>query len=98
MAGLLQWLSQHAMKWREIGTYLGFRLSELDNICGHSLLPSDWLREMLSQWLQWAPGDSRGSNSFATLEGLKTALSHVGLGVTAHNLKVLSEYVCQYIK
>ena len=90
MSSLLQQLSVHAMKWREIGTYLGFRPGELDNICGHSLLisPTDWLREMLSQWLQWAPGDSRGSKSFATLEDLKTALYQAGLGVTAHGLRV----------
>ena len=89
-ASLLQQLSVHALKWREIGTYLGFRPGELDNICGHSLLisPTDWLREMLSQWLQWAPGDSRGSNSFATLEGLKAALSQAGLGAIAYDLKV----------
>ena len=43
---------------------------------------------MLSQWLQWAPGDSRGSTSFATLEDLKTALNQAGLGATAHDLKV----------
>ena len=90
MASLLHQLSVHALKWREIGTYLGFRPGELDNISGHSLLisPTDWLREMLSQWLQWATGDSRGSTSFATLEGLKTALNQAGLGVAAHNLKV----------
>ena len=77
-------------KWRMIGTYLGFRPGELDNICGESLLhaPTDWLRDMLSQWLQWAPGDGRGSNNFATLEGLIAALNQAGLGATAHDLKV----------
>ena len=89
-ASLLQQLSVHALKWREIGTYLGFRPGELDNICGHSLLlsPIDWLRQMLAQWLQWAPGDSRGSTSFATLEDLKTALNQAGLGATAHDFKI----------
>ena len=89
-ASLLQQLSVHALKWREIGTYLGFRPGELDNICGHSLLlsPTDWLRQMLAQWLQWAPGDSRGSTSFATLEALKIAFNQAGLGATAHDFKI----------
>ena len=43
---------------------------------------------MLAQWLEWAPGDSRGSTSFATLEDLKAALYQAGLGATAHNLGV----------
>ena len=90
MSSLLHPLSEHAAKWREIGTYLGFRPGELATICGHSLLlsPTDWLQEMLSQWLQWAPGDSRGSKSFATLEDLKTALYQAGLGATAHDLNI----------
>ena len=90
MSSLLQQLSEHAAKWREIGTYLGFRPGELDNICGDLLLhtPTDWLQKMLSQWLQWAPKDGRGSNSFATLEDLKAALNQAGLGATAHDLKV----------
>ena len=90
MASLLRQLSVHALKWKEIGTYLGFRPGELDNICGHSLLisPTDWLQKMLAEWLQWAPGDSRGSKDYATLEDLKRALSQAGLGVTAFDLKV----------
>ena len=43
---------------------------------------------MLVQWLQWAPGDGRGSTSFATLEALKAAFSQAGLGATAHDLEV----------
>ena len=43
---------------------------------------------MLAQWLQWAPGDGRGSTSFATLEDLKAALNQARLGTTAHDLEV----------
>ena len=93
MSSLLHQLSEHAVKWREIGTYLGFRPGELDNICGHALRmsPTDWLQEMLAQWLQWAPADGRGSNNFATLEDLKTALYQAGLGATAHDLNIESD-------
>ena len=89
---LLKQLTKHASVWREIGTYLGFAQGELNNIQANQFLavnsPVSWLSAMLSQWLQWAPGDSRGSNSFATLEDLKSALSQARLGATAHDLKV----------
>ena len=92
-ASLIQQLSKDAAKWREIGIYLGFGTNELDIIqCKPALYtgaPTSWLQEIISQWLQWAPGDSRGSTSFATLENLKTALRHVGLGATAHDLKIM---------
>lgn len=50
--------------------------------------PRSWLREMLSQWLQWAPGDGRGSMSIATLESLKAALNMSGLGAAALDLRI----------
>ena len=88
---LLQQLKIHAAKWREIGTHLGFRPGELDNIHSNALhLSTDLtvycLTEVLTRWLQWAPGDNRGSNSFATLEALKAALIQAGLGAAAHSL------------
>ena len=91
-ASLIQQLSSDAAKWREIGIYLGFSANELNVIQSKPALfteaPTSWLQEILFQWLQWAPGDSRGSTSFATLENLKTTLSRAGLGATAHHLKV----------
>ena len=91
-ASLFQQLSQHAAKWRELGTYLGFKPGELDNIQDRPLLsskaPTSWLSTMLSEWLQWAPVDGRGSTSFATLEGLKAALGKAGLGAAAHDLNI----------
>ena len=54
-------LKAHAADWREIGSALGFLEGELDAIqSNHMLLaqsPMSFLRKMLSQWLQWAPGD-----------------------------------------
>jgi hypothetical protein len=80
-------LNDHASKWREIGTHLGFRQGELDNIQGKPSLftegPKAWLREMLREWLEWAPGDSRGSSSSASIECLKCALDKSGLAQTA---------------
>ena len=85
-------LSKHASKWRKIGMFLGFYDGELSNIeaCPHLMhcAPETWLHTMLTKWLQWAPGDSRGSTAFATLDGLKAALSKAGLGVAAHDLEI----------
>ena len=89
---LLEQLSRCAAKWREIGTNLGFKQGELDNIeCipAHSVstnAPNRNLCEMQTQWLEWAPGDARGSEDIATLEGLKRALFKLNLGRTAEGL------------
>ena len=89
---LLRQLKKHAAKWREIGTHLEFLPGELDNIEARPNLsqgaPVSWFGAMLQDWLQWAPSDSRGSTSFATLEALKGALNDAGLGATAHDLKL----------
>ena len=83
-------LIKHSDKWTEIASHLGFLPSEIKTIQADPLLftdaPASWFRTMLEQWLQWAPGDSRGSNGFATLEDLKEALTQAGLGVAAHDL------------
>ena len=87
-------LKYHASQWRDIGTYLGFRQSELDNVQARVLLlqgaPHSYLRAMLSEWLQWAPGDSRGStlSSGCTLKTLRSALRKCDLGETASSLSL----------
>ena len=84
---LLSKLNNHACRWRDIGMHLGFLHGELDNIQAKPLLlnegPKAWLREMLGEWLQWAPGDSRGSSSVALVDTLKVALNNSGLAATA---------------
>lgn len=45
-----------------------------------------YFRTMLAKWLQWAPGDGRGSKNFATYEALYLALNSTGLGATAYEL------------
>ena len=92
-AKLLSQLKVHAAKWTNIGTYLGFQQGELESIQSNLLLltrdpPQSYLNAMLSEWFQWAPNDSRGSEGFATLGALKKAVSQAGLGATAAELTV----------
>jgi hypothetical protein len=63
----------------------------MDNIQSNLVLltqspPNSFLIELLSQWLQWAPGDGRGSTGFATRESLRAALLKANLGQLAHQL------------
>ena len=62
---LLKQLQTHSAKWREIGSFLGFCSFELNEIQARPPLwsggPRSFLNAMLADWLQWAPGDSRGS-------------------------------------
>ena len=96
LSSILSILVKHATQWREIGAGLKFTEYELDNIENMPLLlhnaPMSWLRTILSKWLQWAPGDSRGSTSFATLEALKVALNKAGLAATANDLSKSFEH------
>ena len=96
---LLRQLKKHASKWREIGINLEFLPGELSNIAARPNLsegaPVSLLGALLEEWIQWAPGDSRGSTDFATLESLKTALSDSGLGAAAHGwLSVHQDELC----
>ena len=85
-------LGKHAAKWKEIGTHLGFLPGDMATIEASLSLtiqgPKGCLSEMLAQWLQWAPGDRRGSIDFAKLSTLKSALREAGFGRTAHDLKL----------
>ena len=85
-------LNPHSAKWRMIGTNLGFHTGELDVIQTNPALmttaPMSYLNQLLTDWLQWAPGDGRGSKSFATLGALQTATRKAGLGKVAAQLTV----------
>ena len=87
-------LKDHASQWRDIGTYLGFRQGELNSIQSRVQLqqgaPLSFLRTMLSEWFQWAPGDSRGSSKShkCNLKSLKIALQNSNLGQTALSLSI----------
>ena len=85
-------LEDKAFKWRDIGAVLGFKEGELNNIQSDPMLltqspPKSYLREMLSQWLQWAPGDGRGSTSYATKESLHAALLRANIGLVAEQFQ-----------
>ena len=77
-------LEDYAAKWRDIGLTLGFKEGEMDNIQQNPFLfmeaPRSYLRVMLTQWLEWAPGDRRGSVGLATRDSLRTALLMTNLG------------------
>lgn len=59
LASLLGLLRDAAPCWKDLGLYLGFRNIELEIIERKPMLIHDgcpgYLREMLSQWLKWAP-------------------------------------------
>ena len=88
---ILQHLQPFSNKWEEIGERLGFSSLRLQNIRDMPSLfnsaPSSYLRQMLCEWQQWAPGDARGSSSYATLEALVSAVDRAGLGRAAQELK-----------
>ena len=92
LPSLLQQLSEIVTRWRDIGSHLGFTEGELSTIQASPLLLSDgprgWLREILSQWLERAPGDGQGITDFATLEGLKHSLRQANLGAIAQYLHI----------
>jgi hypothetical protein len=85
-AAAIEKLQKYPHKWRGIGQGLGFHSHELDAIQSQATAPTSCLNEMLSSWQQWAPGDHRGSTSYATLESLRTAVDRAGLGLTAQEL------------
>ena len=68
---LLDKLSVHACRWRDIGLHLRFLPSELDNIQARPFLqptaPESWLGAMLTEWLQRALDNMRGISSIESL-------------------------------
>ena len=88
-------LKAKASKWRDIGKELGFKQGEMNNIQSRPMLlmqaPESFLSEMLSQWLQWAPEDGRGSTGYATRESLRAALLRANLGQLAKQIDTPSD-------
>lgn len=59
-------------KWEDLGLHLGFSRSHLKIIPKHEA-PHGYMREVLSQWLKWAPP----SHHYPTIEKLASALSQI---------------------
>ena len=63
----------------------------MDNIQSDPVLiqsaPKSYLKKLLSQWLQWAPGDRHGSKGYATMESLRAALLRANLGQLAEQFQ-----------
>ena len=70
-------------KWKEIGLSLGFKKDDLTTI-EHNLSegPNGYFREMLNQWLRWAPPN----DSWPTLEALASALRDAGEEQVSHSI------------
>ena len=49
--------------------------------------PDSYLSAMMADWVQWAPGDDRGSKDYATITSLKSALHSATLEVVAQELE-----------
>ena len=86
----MEQLSPCKAQWETIAENLHFHSDEIDGIKANLAImfggPKGCLREVLSQWLQWAPGDARGSEDRATLEALKRAVDRAGFGIVANKL------------
>ena len=78
-----------APQWQMIGGALGFLDSDLTIIQNSPMLipegPTGYFRQMLSQWLKWAPPNHR----WPTLEALETALRSSGHEKLAFQLRSL---------
>ena len=50
--------------------------------------PGSFMDGMIDRWSQWAPGDARGSEDYATLEALIIAVDKAGYSASVgQNLK-----------
>ena len=92
-------------QWKMVGLQLGFSEKELsdvpdkadDSIWNFSSeefnYDGEFFRLMLNEWVEWYPGDSRGSTKFATYSDLQNALIKAGFGNVARDLISYSELV-----
>jgi hypothetical protein len=97
---LCEKLHRCAAKWKQIAQSLRFTYSEINNIktCPLNMDLDSCIDDVIGVWLQWAPGDARGSEDYATLEQLQNAVSKAGFGVVASELKGMSIYHGEYLQ
>ena len=81
-------MQQAASKWQAVGVALGFLYSDLTIIQQSPMLipegPTGYFREMLSQWLKWAPPN----HPWPTLGALENALRTSGQESLALQLRL----------
>ena len=79
---------------------LGFTIKEEDDLNPYDNKHIDYIiKKIMSHWLQWHPGDTRGSTNYPTYSHLKQALTNAELGHVADNLisyEELSKYKVQH--
>ena len=89
---LVEQLAPCSPQWDRIAGGLRFQRDEIENIkASPSFIidaPMSWLREVISQWITWTPGDARGSKDRPTLEALKRAVDKAGFGMVASTLSL----------
>jgi hypothetical protein len=85
---LCEKLRSCAAEWRLIAQSLGFTFSEIAIIETNpkNVRPTSYIENVIGVWLEWAPGDARGSEDYATLEQLQIAVDKAGFGVIASKL------------
>ena len=87
---LCEQLHPCAAKWEDIAKYLGFKAHEIASIRADPSkqmnAPASFMDYTIDRWSHWAPGDSRGSTGYSSLEGLKTALDKAGFTDIAQRL------------
>ena len=75
LPNLLDLLKSVVPHWRNVGVYLGFHSSELDIINRMPLLIPEgcprFFRDMLSQWLKWAPPNHTPPTVFSLASALR---------------------------
>ena len=87
--GLCEAVSEAAANWRALGRELGFTHDELTEVIRCSGLhgDKDYMDELLSRWLRWAPP----KHPLPCVEDLATALRSVGEERTAYDLMQMME-------
>ena len=87
---LCEQLRPCAASWEDIATYLGFKAHEIANIrADHSRQMNATgasMNSTVDRWSHWAPGDSRRSTDYATLEALRIAVDKAGFADIARKL------------
>ena len=85
---LFQAVKRASNKWRAIGRELGFKHKDLEDIPIPGLRSEeDYMDELLSRWLKWAPPN----HPLPCVEDLATALRSVGEERTAYDLMQMME-------